>query len=78
MQGQWRARWRLRLTVDSSTLPVDHEYGPHTTGPLPAVYRSECFMSDPKSTPDTTTDPKEVDPETGTDKENKPVENPSG
>jgi hypothetical protein len=35
-------------------------------------------MSDPKSTPDTTTDPKEVDPETGTDKENKPVENPSG
>jgi hypothetical protein len=30
------------------------------------------------TTPDTTTDPEEVDPETGTDKENKPVENPSG
>lgn len=34
----------------------------------------------PSPTPehDDTTDPAEVDPETGTDKEDKPVENPSG
>lgn len=37
-------------------------------------------MSDNPTTNDSTepADPEEVDPETGTDKENKPVENPSG
>jgi hypothetical protein len=55
------------------------EYGHH--GRLHVgVYRQEHMMTDADTTPkpDTTTDPEEVDPETGTDKENKPVENPSG
>jgi hypothetical protein len=34
--------------------------------------------ADTSRTPDTTTDPEEVDPETHTDEEGKPVENPSG
>ncbi len=37
-------------------------------------------MSNATSTPDPdeSVDPKDVDPETGTDKEDKPVDNPSG
>jgi hypothetical protein len=43
-------------------------------------HRQEPPMTDANTSPkpDTTSDPEEVDPATGTDKENKPVENPSG
>jgi hypothetical protein len=34
--------------------------------------------ADTSPEPETTTAPEEVDPKTGTDKEDKPVENPSG